>query len=173
MRTCRGWRGPARAGPPLGKPGRREYAATQRSSARPACRPAECFSLLLRCTCRDRRDASQRELKRSVKLLFAAAGIQHLSMERPAAKAAKPGSQAGADGSASGASRGSGKAGGSAGGPEFQTAAAVRLELRADRAPLLAPLKELVFAYREGACDAVCVRAACGLSSLLACCLAA
>ena len=77
---------------------------------------------------RDSPDPSPRELKQAVKLLFAAAGIQHLSIERP-----HKGS-----GSTGGSSSSSSKA------PEFLTASAVNLVLRNDTQPHLGALKELV-----------------------------
>lgn len=81
-------------------------------------------------------DPTQRELKHAVKLLFAAAGIQHLSMERPARGAAGGGGRAG---NATGALP-----------PDFLTAAHVRVVLRNDTEPHLGALKELVYVYREG-----------------------
>lgn len=78
-------------------------------------------------------DPSSRELKQAVKLLFAAAAIQHLSVERP------PRREGGSDGK-----------GAAAAGPEYLTAAHVRLVLRNDSAPHLGALKELVYVYREG-----------------------
>lgn len=74
-----------------------------------------------------------------MKLLFAAAGIQHLSIERP---------QRGSSASGSGSSGGSSGAGST--GPEFLTASAVKLVLRNDTAPHFGALKELVYVYREG-----------------------
>ena len=83
---------------------------------------------------RDSPEPSPRELKQAVKLLFAAAGIQHLSIERPH----KGG------GSSGGGSSSSSKA------PEFLTASAVKLVLRNDTRPHLGALQELVYVYREG-----------------------
>lgn len=89
--------------------------------------------------CRDLQDATQKELRHAVKLLYSAAGIQHLSMSRapPAPPAQDPGVQRGGQGRAAA--------------PDFLTAAAVRLELRNDSTPHLGALKELVYVYREGA----------------------
>lgn len=79
---------------------------------------------------RDSPDPTPRELKQAVKLLFAAAGIQHLSVERP--------------------HKGSGGGGSTSKGPEFLTASAVKLVLRNDTYPHVGALKELVYVYREG-----------------------
>ena len=70
---------------------------------------------------------TQRELKQAVKLLYAAAGIQHLSVERVNASAP------------------------AAAQPDYLTAASVRLVLRNDTLPHQGALKELVYVYREGA----------------------
>jgi hypothetical protein len=73
-------------------------------------------------------DATIKELKQAVKLLYAAAGIQHLSLER-------------SSNSSSAAA---------AGQPEFLTAASVRLVLHNDTVPHQGALKELIYVYREG-----------------------
>lgn len=85
--------------------------------------------------CRDLQDTTQKELRHAVKLLYSAAGIQHLSMARTPAPPAPgvPGAR------------------GQTAVPGFLTAAAVRLELRNDTTPHLGALKELVYVYREGA----------------------
>lgn len=98
-------------------------------------------SLLRPGRCRDLQDATQKELRHAVKLLYSAAGIQHLSMTRP---------QLGQQAQGPGAGTPPGGQGQPAA-PEFLTAAAVRLELRNDSTPHLGALKELVYVYREGA----------------------
>jgi hypothetical protein len=77
--------------------------------------------------CRDAQDATQRELKQAVKLLYSAAAIQHLSIER-------------SNGSAP---QGSGQ-------PEYLTAASVKLVLRNDTMPHQGAIRELIYVYREG-----------------------
>ncbi|KAL4449404.1 hypothetical protein ABPG77_007048 [Micractinium sp. CCAP 211/92] len=84
---------------------------------------------------RDLQDATQKELRHAVKLLYSAAGIQHLSMARTPPAPPAPGAPG---------------APGQSAVPGFLTAAAVRLELRNDTTPHLGALKELVYVYREG-----------------------
>ncbi|KAL4427757.1 hypothetical protein ABPG75_001846 [Micractinium tetrahymenae] len=93
---------------------------------------------------RDLQDATQKELRHAVRLLYSAAGIQHLSMARPQ-QAQQAQQAAAADGA--GAQQGDK---GKAAAPEFLTAASVRLELRNDTVPHLGALKELIYVYREG-----------------------
>lgn len=78
-------------------------------------------------------DATIKELKQAVKLLYAAAGIQHLSLERSSNSSGSSGSSTAA-----------------AGQPEFLTAASVRLVLHNDTVPHQGALKELIYVYREG-----------------------
>ncbi|KAI3429526.1 hypothetical protein D9Q98_005614 [Chlorella vulgaris] len=82
---------------------------------------------------RDMQDATIKELKQAVKLLYAAAGIQHLSLERSSNSSGSSGSSTAA-----------------AGQPEFLTAASVRLVLHNDTVPHQGALKELIYVYREG-----------------------
>lgn len=88
---------------------------------------------------RDTQDATYREVKQAVKLLYAAAGILQLSMERPTARAAA--TEAAGNATAAGA-------GGAA--HEFLAASAVKLVLRNDTAPHQGALKELIYIFREG-----------------------
>jgi hypothetical protein len=92
-------------------------------------------------------DATQRELKQAAKLLYSAAGIQHLSLVRPTAAPAKAGGPSASSSSGSSSSAGSGGAALEGG---FLTAANVNLVLRNDTPPHLGAIKELVYVYREG-----------------------
>ena len=115
-----------------------------------------CHACLAPCCacCRDSPDSTLRDLKQAVKLLYAAAGIQHLSMARPTARAAgsEGGTRAAAaptDGSASASPSG---ASGNETKQDHLTAASVKLVLYNDTVPHQGALKELVYVYREGGC---------------------
>eukprot|EP00887_Chlorella_sp_A99_P003160 scaffold9.g3160.t1 len=100
--------------------------------------------------------ASYKEVKRAVSLLYAAAGIEHLSMGGPRGRNATGAGAAAALASAGietakAADGGGGRGRGPAAGPlEGLTAASVQLVLRNESDVHLGALKELVFVYREG-----------------------
>ena len=133
----------------------RDALAHQRSSPLPrrrpsvACdrrRPAILSSPTLAAPCRrDSHQSSQKELRQAVKLLYLAAGIQHLSMEKraPAVPTAATAAATKRDRRQQQQQQQDQK-------HQHLTADAVKLVLREGAVPHQGALKELVYVFRDG-----------------------